>query len=103
MANPEWQADKERKRVERQQRQFDRAMASPPPRAEIFSQTSQLFNQVSSVALAIESLESLLISKGVLKDNELMEAIEALVRAKSEQVQAADCVSQEPPKVILAS
>jgi hypothetical protein len=99
----EWQADKERKRAERQQKQFDRAMAAPPPRAEIFSQTTQLFNQVSSVALAIESLETLLIAKGVLKDNELMESIESLVRAKSEQVQAADCVAQEKPLVTLAS
>lgn len=99
----DWQAERERKRTERQQRQFDRAMAAPPPRAEIFSQTSQLFNQVSSVALAIESLETLLIAKGVLKDNELMKSIEALVKSKSEQVQAADCVAQEEAKVILAS
>lgn len=38
--------------------------------------------QIASVALAIESLETLLIEKGVLKDNEVMNRAMKLAKAK---------------------
>jgi hypothetical protein len=57
-----------------------------------------LFANVASVALTIEALEILLVSKGVLRDNELMEALEKLAREKSEQVKAA----YEPNRIVSA-
>jgi predicted dinucleotide-utilizing enzyme len=48
-----------------------------------------LFANVASVALTIEALEILLVSKGILADNELMTALEKLAQEKSEQVKAA--------------
>ena len=39
---------------------------------------------VASVALGIEALEKLLIDKGVLKDDELMQYLEKMVKEKSE-------------------
>lgn len=39
--------------------------------------------QIASVALALEALESLLVEKGILKDNEVMEKLQGLAQAKA--------------------
>jgi hypothetical protein len=57
-----------------------------------------LFANVASVALTIEALEILLVSKGILADNELMTALEKLAQEKSEQVRAA----YEPSRIVSA-
>lgn len=45
--------------------------------------TSNMALHVGSVALAIEALETLLVEKGVLRDNELMEKLEVLMKEKA--------------------
>ena len=53
----------------------------------------QLTMNVASVALGMEALEGLLIEKGVLKDNELMEKLEKVTQAhyaKDEMIPAED-------------
>jgi len=57
-----------------------------------------LFANVASVALTIEALEILLVSKGILADNELMTALEKLAQEKFEQVRAA----YEPSRIVSA-
>jgi hypothetical protein len=51
-----------------------------------FGKLSALAMNVGSVALAIEALEALLVKKGVLKDSELMEKIQEIVKTKQEGV-----------------
>lgn len=39
--------------------------------------------QISSVALALEALELLLVEKGIIADNELMKRLSGLIEAKA--------------------
>lgn len=45
--------------------------------------SSSLALHVGSVALAVEALERLLVEKGLLKDNELMEKLAVLAKDKA--------------------
>lgn len=89
MSNERWQQEKEQKRMERDARQFMRRMAGPIARGEMvqFGEVQAL--HIASLALAIEALESLLISKDVLKADELMDLMKSLSAQKAEQAAAA--------------
>ena len=57
-------------------------MARKMKRGVKFGKLDALTTHVGSVAVAIEALESVLLKKGILVDNELMEAIQVLMKEK---------------------
>lgn len=91
----DWAKEKEQKRLDRLNRSLQRALAAPPARGEMLSSISTLQQHVTSVAIAIEALEILLMTAGILKENELMEQIESLIKAKAEAAQAAEAAEQK--------
>ena len=64
-------------------------MAEPLTRREAEALQDSLLGHIMSTATAIEALETLLIAKGHLKDNELMDTVKDLLKKKTEQVSAA--------------
>lgn len=66
------------------------------PKSKIHKQKAaimQLTLNVASVAVGLEALESLLVEKGVLRDNELMEKLKKVAvehYAKDEMIPAED-------------
>lgn len=83
-----WAAEKLKQRAEREQRQFARAMASPVTRAEQAQAQEMQLNHIASLALAMETLEAILIERGMLSKDELMGRMEELAKLKLEQVEA---------------
>lgn len=92
--------DKTRSRMARDQRRFERIMASPPARGEMLEYQRGLLENVTSVALALEALDRLLIAKGILKDNELLDEIKVLVELKTEQNNAQAAAAPEEGKAL---
>lgn len=74
------------------QARWKEIMASPISRGEVSQMEDRILSNVMSTAMAIEALETLLVQKGVLKDDELMTAVTELLKSKKEQA-AADAVS----------
>lgn len=74
------------------QARWKEIMASPISRGEVSEMEERILSNVMSTAMALEALETLLIQKGVLKDDELMAAVADLLKNKKEQA-AADAVS----------
>ncbi len=64
-------------------------MAQPLTRQEGQNLEDRIYTHILSTATAIEALDVLLTKKGILADNELMDAVKELLKTKSEQVQAA--------------
>lgn len=106
MGSTQWNAERDAKRQERANKQLQRAMLAPIPRAEMYQRTDQLLQNVSSVAFALEALDLLLVEKGILKENELLDKIKALVESKAAQVAAESEAAQavaaaEPSRIII--
>lgn len=93
-----WKEERERAKVEREQRRMERILASPISRGESVQRDSQVQASLVSTALALESLELLLVSKGILKEDELMDRLSVLVKERAQQARAADAVEQ--PRII---
>ncbi len=81
--------EKAQKRLEREQKALMRFMSSAPARGEMIETAGAMQREIVSVALAIEAVETLLIERGILKDNEVMERIQVLAAQKREQENAA--------------
>ena len=64
-------------------------MASPISRGEVSQMEERILSNVMSTAMAIEALETILVAKGLLKDDELMVAVADLLKSKKEQAGAA--------------
>lgn len=93
-----WKLDRERARAEREARKLERIMSSPLTRGESAAQASEIQASLVSTALALESLELLLVAKGILQPDELMARLAELVRERATQARAADAVEQ--PRII---
>jgi hypothetical protein len=59
-----------------------------------------LLQSVASTAVAVEALESLLIERGILKDNEILDKMTALMKEKAAQVDAEAQTAPEPSRII---
>lgn len=84
----DWAREREMKKLNRLQDKIDRAMSAPAAVGMVMSTFSQLEQHIASTALALESLELLLIDKGVLVKDELMSRLTKLAQEKKEQVEA---------------
>lgn len=70
--------------------------------ARVNAQHRQIQMQnVISLALAIEALETLLIAKGILKDNDVLDKIKALMDEKVAQVSAQKAAEPENSRIII--
>lgn len=84
-----WAKDKERKRLERDMLQFNRRMAAPIARGEVFQFGEVQLQHLASLALAIEALEDILVGSGVLEPDELMDRMKFLAEQKAAVAEAA--------------
>lgn len=89
-----WKDERDAKRDASRLKRLSRALAAPAPRGELYKSAMELQQHVASVALALEALEYLLVQKGTLAENELMEALTLLLKQKADQVKAADAVQE---------
>ena len=94
-----WKEEKEQKRQERELKRHMRVMATPVSRGESLNVMMGLQEQVVSLALAVEALDTLLVEKGVLKDNEVLDRMKVIAAAKQQQMEAAS-VESESPRII---
>jgi hypothetical protein len=85
----DYQLEKARKRMERDAKQFQRRMCSPVARGEVFQLGEVQMQHLASLALAVEALEDILIGKGVLEPDELMDTMRLMAEAKREVAAAA--------------
>ena len=90
-----WQEERDKKRHERDIKRHLRAMSTPVSRGETINVTLGLEQQLASLALAMEALDTLLIAKGVLIDNELLDKMKSLANEKKAAVEA-EAVATEP-------
>jgi hypothetical protein len=65
-------------------------MREPISRQEAMAMEDRVLMNVASCAAGLEALEKLLIEKNILKDDDLMTAVKALLEKKTEQAKAAD-------------
>lgn len=84
--NDEWRKDRERKRLERDMKQFQRAMSTPIARGEVLSLGEAQLQHIASIALAIEALEDILIGAGLLHPDQLLDTMQIMAKAKAEQM-----------------
>jgi len=95
-----WHEEKAAKRHERDMKKLERALAVPVSRGEAISRENMLLQNVASTAMAVEALESLLVERGILKDNEILDKMAALVKEKVAQVQAEQATEPTPSRII---
>ena len=75
------------------QARFKEIMQLPLTRMEANAMEERILCNVASCAAGLEAMENLLISKGVLKDDELMTEVRAVLEKKTEQAHAAVATS----------
>ncbi len=98
----DWQAEKAAKRATRDRKRLEHALAVPVTRGEAISRENMLLQNVASTALALEALESLLVERGLLKDNEVLDKMAALMKEKVAQVEADRATeAPEPSRIIM--
>lgn len=95
-----WEEDKRQKRLERDIKKLNRVMAAPPSRSEVLSGENELRMNIASTAIAVEALELLLVERGILKDNEVLDKMKVLMEEKKMQAQAQAEAAPEPPRII---
>jgi hypothetical protein len=95
-----WEQEKEAKRAARRQKAMERVLASPMSIGDSLNQTNQLLENVASVAVAIEAVESLLVEKGILGDDAVLGRMRALMEAKKAQMEAESTQKADPPRII---
>lgn len=71
------------------QARWKEIMQSPVSRGEAQAMEDRVYTHILSTATAIEALDTLLTKKGILADNELLNAVAELLKTKTEQVAAA--------------
>jgi len=71
------------------QAKWKEIMQAPVSRQEAQMLEDRIYTHILSTASAIEALDGILTKKGILADNELMDAVKELLKTKSEQVNAA--------------
>ena len=84
-----WQEERDRKRVERDMRKFARRMQTPVARGEVFQLGELQAQHIASLALALEALEDILVGRGVLDTEELMDTMKLMAERKAEVAVAA--------------
>lgn len=99
----DWTKEKERKRLERDVSQFQRRMSQPIARGEVMQFGELQIQHLASLALAIEALEDILVGRGVLEQDELMDTMKLMATHKAEQVAAAQAVATEPQSSLICS
>jgi hypothetical protein len=87
--NAKWQQEREQKRAAREARQFQRRMSSPVMRGEVASFGEAQLQHIASLALALEALEDILVGRGVLDRDELMDTMLLMSQQKAEVAVAA--------------
>jgi len=70
------------------QARWKEVMAKPLSRAEAQALEDRMLAHVMSCACGIEALEIILVKQGLLKKDELMEAVKELLEKKSKQAAA---------------
>jgi hypothetical protein len=88
------------KRLERDQKMLARALANPITLGQSISRENLLRENIASTAIAIEALETLLVRRGILADNEVLDTMKELMDAKKAQVEAANATEPEPSRII---
>lgn len=99
----DWEKEKARKRLERDVAQFQRRMAGPVARGEVFQLGEVQMQHLASLALALEALEDILVGEGVLERDELMDTMHVLATRKREQVEAAQAAAASSKPGLIAS
>jgi len=94
-----WQEERDAKRRERDIKRHMRAMATPISRGESLNVMVGMEGHLTSVALAIEALDNLLVEKGILADNEILDKMKVLAETKRSQMEA-EAATEEPPRII---
>ena len=89
----DWNKDRERKRQERDAKQFVRRMSTPVMRGEVVQLGEAQMLNLASLALAMEALEDILVGAGILDRDELMDTMHVLAQRKLEQAQAAEAAA----------
>lgn len=97
----DWQREKERKRMQRDVVQFQRRMASPVARGEVYQLGETQMMHLASLALAMEALEDILVGAGVLDRDELMDCMELIAKRKAEQATAEQAVAQQTSNIVI--
>lgn len=95
-----WDKEKAQKRLARDVAQFQRRMSAPIARGEVFSLGEVQMQHLASLALAVEALEDLLVGRGLLDRDELMDCMELMAQQKREQAEAAQAAAQQPSNLI---
>lgn len=90
-----WQAEKQRREMEKQREKFERIMNMPMARGEALARHGELQQQMASIALGLEAMETLLVEAKVISDNAVLDKIKVLLAQKAEQVSAADAVEAQ--------
>lgn len=103
MSDAKWQAEKQRREMARQQEKFERIMHAPAPIGQVLQIKGELQQQLASIALGVEALESLLVEAKIISDNAVLDKIKVLLAQKAEQVSATDAqqASVPEPKLIV--
>jgi hypothetical protein len=95
-----WEQEKAVKRAQRDMKKLQRALAMPVSRDEAISRENMLLQNIASTAIAVEAMETLLVSKGILSDNEVLDAMKALMEQKKAQMSAQQAVEPEESVII---
>lgn len=85
----DWKKEKESKKLERDMKSFQRRMSAPILRGEVFNMGELQLQHIASLALAIEALERILVERGVLVGDELLDRMHMISHEKAEIAQAA--------------
>ena len=95
-----YQDEREQKRAQREMEKLQRALAQPMPRGEMALLMNQLLNNVMSLGVTLDTLEQLLVDKGVLEEGQLMREAQRTLQERIEQERAKE--KREEPRVQLA-
>jgi hypothetical protein len=87
--NDDWRKERDKKRLERDVAQFHRRMSTPVARGEVYQLGETQLMHLASLALAVEALEDILVGRGLLDRDELMDCMELLAARKAEVAAAA--------------
>lgn len=84
----DWKKERDAKKLERDMKSFQRRMATPVMRGEVYNMGELQLQHIASLALAVEALENILIERGLLLDDELMDRMQMLAHEKQQIAEA---------------
>jgi hypothetical protein len=76
------------------QARWKEIMAGPLSRNEAQAMEDRIFANIASCACGVEAVENLLVSRGILKDGEVMAEVKRLFKEKHDQVAAAQAAGE---------